>query len=331
MSREEAQVEQPLSTSMAQLAAGTRTLSRIPYLSSFVSPLSWALASASKVAASFGYSKPIYTTTPTPVVIRYQDNGDLIDGPDVSITTGASLLNEVARVPRFPGATHDEMTFDYLLTKPFCISNFKVSTSDAIGATPLVKYGALVGPSYFYYSSRNNTTPIFRAHNTMESAAVVAPSPVTYLHNVFQLWRGGFRFTLKVGKTPFHRTRLLLGFQPYSEIDPETVPSDPNSVPFWDTTKLSGHNVIWDINVQDTCTLDVPYNHHLRYLPVNAFMGSLFVAVMDQLRITTDVSATIDFAVYVECLPGFEFAHPVNPVLPPAPPGTAVPLADYSL
>lgn len=331
MSQEEALVDKPLSTSMAQLAAGTKTLSTIPYLSSFVSPLSWALASASKVAASFGYAKPIYTKAQRPVVVRYQDNGDHIDGPDMSISTGASELNEVTRVPRFPGATHDEMTFDYLLTKPFCISNFTVSTTHTVGSSPVLRYGALVGPSYFYYSTCNNTIPITRARNTKGSAALVAPAPVAFLQNMFLLWRGGFRFTFKVGKTPFHRTRLLIGFQPHSEFLPDSVPTDPSKVPFWDTTKLSGHNTIWDINVQDTCTIDVPYCHHLRYLPSNGHIGSLFVAIMDQLRITNDVANTIDFAVYVECLPGFEFAQPENPILPPGPPGTLAPLADYAV
>jgi hypothetical protein len=299
------------------MAKGAKTLSAVPLLSSLVSPLSWAMAASARVAASFGYSKPIDTRLPTRAFVRNQDWTSYYNAPDMSLPLSSSIVNEVQRVPYFPGTKVDEMSFDYILTRPSLISNPKFSTGDTVEGT--VKYTCRVSPSSMYYLTVNNTVPYTRAVNGTGKTAKIAPAPVLYMGNTFGLWRGGFRFTFVLPKTKFHRGRLLVSYQPPGYTNPLTN-FDPTKVLKWDKTRLSGHNVIWDIENADTVSIDVPFFAPQRYLPINSDIGYVTVSVLDGLRVVADASTTLEMAVFVECLPGFEFANLTKPFKPPAPP-----------
>lgn len=271
---------------------------RIPLLSAFTGQTAWMLREAAKIAASYGWAKPMTTTA----VSRIQDTQNAYqfncDGADVAYNLGASADNEVAVLPGFAGSDIDETSIAYLASIFSALSASSMNTAQSPGT---VLFRANVCPGAMLRTSNTSVTV-----PTIPLGSGVWPTTVGYLANMFTMWRGSLRFRLKFAKTKFHTGRVVLGFIP---VDPTEGTPDPPYVP-GEYNSLQYKSVILDLREQNTIDFECPFLSPLPYVDRNRSIGSFFVQVLESLSGPDTVSSVIPFIVEVSGGPDLEFAIP---------------------
>lgn len=299
------------------LAAASRLVKwagpRIPMISSFSGTASWALRESAKLAASYGWSKPLSIQPVTKMynsVNTYQNNSD---GPDTSYNLGLFSDNAVQPLPGFSGTDVDEMSLAYLLSVAGIASTGTLSPTDTLGA-----YAKVISLCPLHmYSNPASVSAIFPATGaTVQFGRSIFPTPIYALANVFQKWRGGFKFRIKIGKTKFHTGRLALGFIPANYQNSQVVwrPTAP--------TIMQYKSVVWDLREGNTMEFECPFTSQVSYLDVRESFGSFFIVVLEPINGPPSVSSNVDYIVEVMAMDGFEFAQPTQPVCPLAPSNT---------
>lgn len=194
------------------LAAGSKLVTwagtKIPFISSYAGPTSWMMREAAKIAASYGWSKPLNSAATTRMfqtVNTYQTN---MDGADTTFSLGASVENSVQPLPGFAGTNVDEMSIDYVKSVYSAISAPVLTQFQAPGD---LVYSCSLSPKALFFQDgiQNSIVP------TLTPNLAFWPSSVFGLANCFNLYRGGFKFRIKMSKTKFHTGRLLLGSHQY--------------------------------------------------------------------------------------------------------------------
>jgi hypothetical protein len=296
----------PISSSIAS-AAGT-----ISTIASLGMKTAWGLRWAAKTAYSFGFSKPVGVEPIRRVTLTNNTYLTNVDGPDISYNMGCFTDNHVAPCPGFAGSNTDEMTFDHILTKPCLISRGTIDTANVYGN---VRYAMDLAPLSMYYQRNANTViPKTFTNPVANTVGEFLVSPVFYLANVHSVYRGSFKITVHFAKTKFHYGRVALTFIPNATSVPSvtTFPIAVDSSPRVETQ-------ICDLKVQNRCEFICPFVSSTPYLPIDQPYGTFYMRVMESIGGPTNVTPVIDFAVYVECLPGFELAGTTSPLCIPAP------------
>lgn len=292
------------------LSAGSKLalwgMSKIPLISSFAGPTSWMLRETAKIAASYGWSKPL-NSTPNSRMIQtvntYQSN---VDGADTTFSLGASVDNAVQPLPGFAGTNVDEMSIDYVKGVYTAISNPSLS---AIFPVDTLIYACNITPSAMWFQGGNDNY----SSVTLGTQVAFWPSSVMGLSNCFNLWRGGFKFRIKMSKTKFHTGRLLLGFTPVrtSVSAGHFLPTDYNSMDF--------KSVIWDLREGNVIEFEVPFISEYSWIENEASIGTFHITVVEPLQGPDTVASTVPFIVEVAGAPDLEFAFPNTPEYWPAP------------
>lgn len=271
---------------------------RIPTISSVTGVASWALRHASNIASSYGWSKPLVAVMPQKVITSTNIFQHNVDGADSAFSLGATTDNCVVPYVGFAGTDIDEMAFDYLtgISAALCLT--QLSTVNTVNQ---VLYSCSLSPSSMYYSGNNKNRG-----NTglLATGLAIWPTPLFSLGNMFNQWRGGFRFTVKIAKTKFHTGRLILGFNPYFPNSSNQIQTPTN------TTDMQFKSVIWDLREGNVIEFDCPYIAPTAYLEHDISFGTFFISVLEPLVAPDTVSSTVPFIVEVSGLPGFEFAVP---------------------
>lgn len=283
------------------LSAGSKLMSwigpRVPLISAFSGPTSWMLREAGKIAASYGWAKPLAVTPPGKMINTYNTYQFNSDGPDSSYNLAAFSDNAVSPYVGFAGTDVDEMAIDYIKS---------VSTAFGIGTV-----SATDAPSDYLFTCQCCPEALFfnpnsRHTSTINNALGAAywPTSVSGLSNCFELYRGGLKFKIKIAKTKFHTGRLIVGFIPRPpQITPDIrVPEDPADMQF--------KSIIWDLREGNELEFDCPFICPLTYLDVRELYGTFFIAVLDPLAGPDTVSQSVPFIVEVCGMPDLEFAKP---------------------
>jgi hypothetical protein len=263
---------------------------KIPSLSALTAPVSWAMNIVSGVASVFGWSNPInleHAMRVNQTAYPYATNVDNIDN---SMPLSLYSSNAVEILPGFAGNDIDEMAIDYLKAKPAWIKSISWST------------GAAADTSLF----QTEVTPSFMNTSfSSGSSTVYCHTPVSFLSNFFNLYRGGLRFTFKLVKTEFHSGRLMLVFNPSAYSGSSVAPNN--------TQSTYCHREIIDIREGLTFDFIVPYVALAPYKNIrdNYFsIGSLDLRILNPLIAPATVSSTITILVEVSGAPDLEFAVP---------------------
>lgn len=275
----------------AMLASGSKLAaagaSWLPTLSTILGPTAWFLRMSSKVAASFGYAKPPISNPAQlmkPTNLTYQHN---VDGPFVGYNLGATYDTSLKLITM--GTDMDEMSFSYPLSIYSRIGIYTVRGSD---------------PS--------NTTIFNRSLNpalmTGDGAGVVvALTPLSFMANMFQYWRGSFVFRIKAVKTALHAGRVLLGYIPFNE-GAVTLPGVEMGLDY--------KSVVWDLKEDSFMEFECPYVYSEPYRICDpdyetvASVGQFFMKVLDPIRGGTMVADAVNFILEVKASSDFEFAVP---------------------
>jgi len=262
---------------------------------------------ASKIAASYGWSKPV-VTTPVQRMLQTQNvYQHLVDGADTTYSLGAFADNAVQALPGFAGTDVDEMSMAYIksvysaIASPtFSISNLPESVIYSCQLTPRAMF--------FQSGNKNNLTQYQNPDNS------IWPSSLMGLSIPFRLWRGGFKFRIKMSKTKFHTGRLLLGFvpiPPYTTVSDILVPVDRSAMQF--------KSEIWDLREGNVMEFEVPFITSYSWIKEEENYGSFFISVIEPLQGPDTVSSTVPFVVEVAGADDLEFAFPITPHYWPAP------------
>jgi hypothetical protein len=293
-------------------------LSGIPLIGSFAGNTAWALRFMAKTAYAFGYSKP-NSVPPRNIMCETVTNRlQNFDGPTVCDTLALASDNTVALLTSDFGTTIDEMSFESIISRESYICNPIYSTADAYGK---VIYAVPLCPLNLFYS-RTGTAAFPNTVGTINWGKSFIPSNLFYIANLFDKWRGGFRFKFTVVATKYHVGKLLLSYLPnvnnFNALD--TMRSPTISY----TNALTFDSMIWDISTSSSVVFEIPYLGTTDYLATTMSFGSLSVQVLDKLSCPSTCGTTVSIVVTVSGMDDFEFACPSQVNFATAPIGSTV-------
>jgi len=279
----------PVSSVTMAFSNAAKALSTVPVLSNFSSTVGWALDIATGAAKAFGFSKP---TTLAPVKRMIVQPGAFMgqnDGFDQSIMLGMSSSNVVPVIDGFGGTDVDEMSFQFI-TSIFAWNNTVDWSSSNVSSTNLISF--------------NLFPTIFQQTRTIAAIGVTNCTPVAFIGNMFNSWRGSFVFKLKIVKTIFHSGRIAICYSPFESKNAVGASTYANS----DYV----HRHILDIRTCNEIVLTFPYVNSSPWLSKDESMGVFSVYVVDQLTAPSNVPSTIHILLEVSGGPDLEFSRSCN-------------------
>jgi len=230
-------------SSAVSKAAGN--LSRVPLIGPYMKATSAVTKGFSNFASSLGFTNvPNIDKVDSFKQTPFPQNSTC----DISVPLERASVdpkNEVTLDPRTVGLDgKDELAINYIASKECYLGSAILASSDAVDALTLV---SRVTPALFYrYSS-------------------VTPNqytPMGYLCEMFNAWRGDIIFRFKFICTRFHKGRVRITFDPKGDIS--------TSVPDYTTV----FNEIVDIGAEQDIEVRVPYMQAKTYLDVNLVTGN---------------------------------------------------------
>jgi hypothetical protein len=284
----------------------------IPLISSYTAPVSWLLRQSSRVAAALGFSKPLNFSAVTrmvPTSSTYQFN---VDGADTYYTAGFFADNEVGLIP-IAHSDVDEMSFAYIHSVYAAISlrTLSVSSSGVIHAVSLC-------PHSLWYNAGNNNTNI-NANSFAGTQNGIWPSGIFWLGSQFGVYRGSFKFRIKMSKTKMHTGRLLVGYFPFDyNTSGGPLFNQKTALPS-DLTAYNFKSAIWDLREGNVFDFECPFFSQLSYLPVDVPYGTFFISVIEPLYGPPSVATSVPFLVEVAGCSDLEYAIPQANQWVPAP------------
>jgi hypothetical protein len=284
----------PISQSLYNVSKATDILSEIPLLSAIAKPVSWFSDIVSRVASIFGWSNPIDLSPVHRMVQTIFPYANNCDAVDESMPISLFSQNLVEPYSGFAGTDIDEMAIDFIKTIPAYVAGFNFTTSSVANTVLYTNILDAAGQK----TTGNDGTYGYYVH-----------TPVSFLANQFQLYRGSLKLTFKCAKTEFHSGRLLVAYAPYTS----ALPSAPTLA---DTTYL--HREIIDLRMGNEFSFVLPYASVVPFRDISSTIsayGVVWVYVLNELVAPASVSSTVSFVVEVSAASDMEFAIPRNHTL----------------
>lgn len=274
----------PISGTLGALSDASRSLARIPLISTVAGKASWVLGAMSRTARAFGFSAA--NNEDNLLRISNVDNPYLLtgDGQRCAQPAGNSSKNRVTPLPGFAGTDVDEMAVEFFCSRPAYVWSFTLSS---INATGDVIYGANVSPSEFDAPYSHWATPSY-AKGTLRTMP-----PFTLLAKMAGYWRGSVTFTVKLVKTEFHNGKIAVAFFPGLVSNQSFERSN------WTFRQ------ILDIKTSDEFHITIPYTSLTPWKRFEESIGRFVVYVVNPLNAPASVSSNIDCLVEVSGGPDF--------------------------
>nr|UUW20920.1 MAG: capsid protein [Sanya dicistro-like virus 3] len=305
---------------------------KVPLLTSYAYPLSWAARMGAKVAAAFGYSRPL---PQAPIVqVREALWGHFnATGIETAYVAGAAHDTQVPPVP-LAGVMEDQMSLAFLTSLRFPAQELSIPDTTPAGKlimsgalTPLAMYRhfplqAALGPLHDWYSSL--ATPV---SGTVGISSVV-PSPALWAASWFTFWRGSIKLRFLLSKTKMHTGRMALiwDYHPVTGfVSGVGARNSPNI--FLPTTLQASHpsnRVVVDLAETTTFEVTIPWACAAPLLPIAGSYGSWGLYMMDPISHPTSTANNIHVAVEMSFSDDVFFAGPKQSFLVPDDSGTQV-------
>lgn len=285
----------PVTNALLLTSKVANWFSGIPLISSYAGPISNVALSLSNVAAKYGWAKPPLDVNggyvlPRPFHTLGNDSGSNY-GENLSLTTAPW----VKPMSGFAGSDVDEMAFDYIKAIPAYITVFSMSTA---GLANDILYTATLTPG-----GMQTTNVVSGAFTyTLEYGA-----PYAHLARCFQYATGSLRLHLKVVKTDFHSGRIQVTWTPGRFAYSGTAVSNPDIY----TSAFSMREVI-DIRECSDMEIILPYSMPTPFIGVYDQLGDVQVRIVNPLKASGSVAASIDFLVYYSAGPDFQLTTPAS-------------------
>lgn len=280
----------PVSSVFSKISGAAGVLSAIPSISAIAGPASWLTAILSDAAAAAGWSNPSQSSPVgkiMPARLAYSAN---VNGVDNSIRMGAFADNQVEALPGFGGTDDDELSISKIVQRSAYFYRFTYSTADSAGSR-IASFRVSPGAC----QTATITTPGAKVANFR------LETPLSYISNLFQYWRGSICFKIRLVKTEFHSGRLLIAFTPGKASAPTTISA---------TTSL--YREIYDIADSNEINLCFPYVSTKPWTECMDYVGTFSIFNLSALRAPPTVSNTITLIMEVSGGDDMQFAIPAT-------------------
>lgn len=294
-----------------------KAISRIPTFEAIGGSTAWFLSAAAKTASAFGYSRPSDVSAFGRVVNNDYRGESQIDMPTSALLAGPFQNNCLVVDGTVGCVNEDHMAFDKILSVPSYI--YRKVWSDTVARNDIL-YGAIVSPSAFWFRDAGLGNVPMPSTATLTTSAFL-PSTLMYVGSNFRYWRGDLKFTFHFSKTKLHGGRIMISYTP-DHLNATSAPAT-TSINTSDTSAgadLDALTTMFDLKDGNVVEFIVPYMALDAYTGFNERIGAIAVNVISPLNAPTNASGSIDMMVFVEAMPGFEFAgitpstlHPHNP------------------
>lgn len=319
----ESKQEGPLS---AFLNSGSRVLetygSKIPLLSAYASPLSWAARMAGKVAAAYGFSKPL-NQQPIGTIKKLQFGPINATGVEVGYVMATAHDTQVPPVP-VTGDQLDSMTVAFLAQQLFPLCEVRVPdttpanallTAGLLGPSAMMRHPApgKQCPSYMEYG-----TSLLQPPSSTVGVSSLVPSAALWLSSWFTYWRGAIRFRLLFSKTKMVSGRVAFVWNyDYQSSYHYTTPPGPFVGPSPNirlpASLVTGHvdnKVIIDLRESSDVEVVVPFFSPVPLCSVLGGIGSWGLYMLDPINHPASTASYIDVAVEASFTEEFFVAGP---------------------
>jgi len=278
----------PISTVLNAASKVALYAGRVPMLSSMATPAAWVLRYGSKLASSFGWSKPNLTTPPQFVVQRAYHNMGNAEGTSQAEPLSLTAQPELTVLPGFGGSDIDEMSWDYIKSIPAFVNQFSFPTS----ASP--------GDNLYYWDITPAMGQLYTSTATTTCQYKTAP-PFCYVSRCFRYWRGSIKLILKFIKTDFHSGRLLVTFSP--------TDNSSLTLPTVDTSSYSMRTIV-DLREVTEVEIMLPYTIARCWQSQQAPSGRVAINVLNTLQAPASVASNVDVLCYYAAGDDFELSFP---------------------
>ncbi len=167
----------------------------------------------------------------------------------------------------------DELSIPYLVQKSSYLCTANWSTTNAVND---ILFTSAVTPVLFDYLNRT-------AESTHRASGYYQ-TPMCWVSQMFNYWRGDIIFTFKIVCSPFHKGRLRVSYDPYG-----TTSDNINATT--GTTPIVFTQVV-DISVNNTVELRIPYQQAQSFLHV----GDLKNVTVNVWEVNTSTTSNFNIA-----------------------------------
>lgn len=297
----------PVSAPALSIAKVARSLTNVPVIGRFAKATEMGASAIGGIAKLFGF-----TNVP-----------NIQDVPPMSVLAAPHLATSQISVPYQPlnlqpkaqisidPSLHglnqkDELAVSNIATKKCFYASTSWSTSDNVGTC---LFNTLVNPATACVGTVSQGTP-----STVRGRCI-QHTPLSFVSQFFEHWRGDLIFTIKIIKSKFHSGRLRVTWDPMT--------SNANTVPPANTV----YNTIIDLSDKDEYEIRVPWFYQLNYAKVRDNLsevwtvgnsntvdplydnGALNISVLTKLAAPLS-TASVGILVYVRAAENFEVNNP---------------------
>lgn len=174
-------------------------LTEVPVVGEYAKAGSVVLKGLSKLAAHFGWSKPVAIDKPLYMKLEPFQNGSQTIGFETAKRVTLDPLQEVTVDPRVVGEDIDSMAISAICERPTYIHTASWASSTPIMANP------------FYIA---NVTPSLATYRNVSLTNYVQPSSMAFAAAPFMYWRGDVTFRIEVVCSAFHRGKIAIVYEP---------------------------------------------------------------------------------------------------------------------
>lgn len=276
--------EKPVSTFFAGASQSVGALSAIPSLAPYTGPTAWALSLLSGAASALGWSKPIANQQISRVSNNPFANVANYNGVDPAHVLALDADAKLQAIDTYSPDGMDEASISYI-KKQFALYQVTPYATTSTSVDPFINI------------------PLAPANLKLISGPTAHwHTPVSYLGNLFTMYRGGFKVKFKISKTALHRGKLQVSF----------VPGIDNVSPTLVNTAFAYRTII-DLAEGDEFCFSVPYILPLEFLDVALAASRIYVHAITPLQAPNTVSNAVDISVYIAGADDLQFQHPRVP------------------
>ncbi len=294
-----------ISAPASAVSAAAGMLTKIPVIGPFARATQIGASAVSKIASIFGFTNPPNISDVNPI---YQMSAPHLATSDISVPYQKLTLDPKTELSIDPAPfalpREDELSINYLKKKESFFGDANWSTAASVDTA---LFSVRINPNLRNVATLTNvTTKGYRYYDT----------PLAYMANMFQNWRGTIKIRIKAVATKYHKGRIKIQWDPVNNI----------------STTNAGTNVVYthimDLGATDDVTIEVPYHQATAWLSASTAAGDsnyvsqnlslaprlgqdngmLTVRVYNVLEAPS--TSTIKLLFYVSAGDDFEFSNP---------------------
>jgi hypothetical protein len=247
-------------------------------ISTLCTPPAWLSEFNELNAKAMGWSKPNNSGELHRMVKNLYFFGVNSDGADISQPMSLRADNKLQLMPSLGPFKGDEMNIDFIKSRWSYINTFTWNLSSTGGE---LLFSGEHRPSIWTQHTDLPTGP-------SSSKRIYNMTPVCFLSQYFQYWRGDLEFKFVFVKTGFHSGALSITYVPGKDASAMSYSSAPYNL-----------RTVVDIQEAEDFCFSIPYSLPDNFTDWLVKAGHMYVHVLNPLKAPSTVSSSVEVLVYV--------------------------------